>query len=304
MKNKCLFFLLLASLGFIFILGKCLDMEAIRIVKQLYVRNSQGIIIGDESIKMTKHGHQNAIIFIHGFLNSPREFLEIMNKMNGHIDADMYAPLLPYHGRDLSAAAKLNNKDISQFVESSLVEWSKRYQSLTVVAHSYGAAILSQLSIQHRLPKNIHIILYAPAIHISVNTQENRIRNFFYRLWRNYCNYALLGCEVSYDSGDAYAKIKIEEERSMLYKIASSVQQLFALDLALRGQLAKMDRPFSIIIAKDDNRISYDAIASECKGDNQQCRLYTFENGSHMIHYGYHQDQFIELIQQINDSYR
>ena len=56
-------------------------MEAIRTVKQLYVRNSQGIIIGDESIKMTKHGHQNAIVFIHGFLNSPREFLEIMNKM-------------------------------------------------------------------------------------------------------------------------------------------------------------------------------------------------------------------------------
>lgn len=278
-------------------------MEAVRTVKQLYVRNSQGIIIGDESIKMTKHEHQNAIVFIHGFLNSPREFLEIMNKMNGHIDADMYAPLLPYHGRDLSAAAKLNNKDISQFVESSLVAWSKRYQSLTVVAHSYGAAILSQLSIQHRLPKNIHIILYAPAIHISVNTPENRIRNFFYRLWRNYCNYDLLGCEVSYDSGDAYAKIKIEEERSMLYKIASSAHQLFNLDLELRGQLSKIDRPFSVIIAKDDNRISYDAIASECKGNIQQCRLYTFENGSHMIHYGYHQDEFISLIKQMNHSY-
>ena len=278
-------------------------MEAVRTVKQLYVRNSKGIIVGDESIKMTKYGHQNAIIFIHGFLNSPREFLEIMDKMNGHVKADMFAPLLPYHARDLSEAAKLKNKDISQFVETRLIAWSKRYQSVTVVAHSYGAAILSQLSIQHRLPKNIHFILYAPAIHISVNTQENRIRNFFYHLWRNYCNYELLGCEVSYDSGDAYAKIKIEEERSMLYKIASSVQQLFSLDLDLRGQLAKMDRPFSIIIAKDDNRISYDAIASECKSDNKQCRLYTFENGSHMIHYGYHQDEFINLIKQINDSY-
>ena len=103
---------MLFSLAFFFILGRCLDKEAQRVVNQFYPKDEQGIIIGNESVEITHPGNRKAIILFHGFLDSPRVYTKVLEKLETlSINTDIYAPLLPFHGRNLETAAKLNNRE-------------------------------------------------------------------------------------------------------------------------------------------------------------------------------------------------
>lgn len=290
------FKLFLLSLVFFIILGKCLDLEAERAIEQFYFRHLNGIIIGAESIQPKKIHHEHAILLFHGFLETPKVFQKVIKHLDREDKADIYAPLLPYHGRNLQTAAKLNNQVVQDFINKSIQDLSKKYKHVIVVGHSYSGAQLANIINQKQLPQNIYPILYAPAIFIQMNTPINDIRNHLFQLWRNYCNYKLLGCERNHKSVEKNSLDELMNEISLNYKVVSAVQELFKFDKESRHLLGHLNRNYSLIIAKNDNRVSFKEIQKACMQNSIHCKLYTFNDGKHMLHYTHNKQAFDNII--------
>lgn len=289
-KLKCVFVFLLFFLA----LGKMLDLEAERVVHQLYQRNSDGIIKGLETIEI-KNGNKEAIVFLHGFLETPEAFHEVAydKKWNGAFD--IYVPLSPFHGRDLKAASKFNNKIIAEKISKYIKNIASQYERVTIVGFSYGGGLLVRMIKNKMLPDNASFVLYAPAVYIKSNHLWGNVKLWLYALWRNYSNYELLktGFPV-YQSGDMKARAFIEQEKNLRYQVMSALKQMYANDDQNREYISHMDHPFHIIIAEDDNRVSYKDLKRVCD-QNKLCTLHTFPSGRHLVHHGEHKDEITKL---------
>jgi len=192
MRKKIIYFLFTCVL-LVWCSGKMLDLEAERVVRNLYTRDQEGIINGLQSITLVK-GHKNALVLIHGFFESSGIYSMLIDDLKDKINMDIYAPTMPFQARDLETGAKLNSSLIVNETKQFLDNLSKKYLSVTVVGLSFGGAILTALAEENELPANVNLVLYAPAVYIKENTLINRLAVHLYGWWRNYCNYASLGC--------------------------------------------------------------------------------------------------------------
>ena len=174
--------LLLISIGLI--VGIILDHQAEKKVLNLYPRNSDGSLASISSIK--------AVVLLHGFLESPEVWQKIIEKLKANqLPYDIYAPMLPFSGLPLDKASAFNNQVITKYIKDYLESLSPQYNKIVVVSLSYSGAQLIFLA--NKLPQNIQLILYAPAVFITSNTTIGRLQLSAYSLWRHYCNYKLLG---------------------------------------------------------------------------------------------------------------
>jgi esterase/lipase len=241
-------------------------------------------------------GHKKAIILIHGFLESPSIFANILPDLKNRLAADIYLPLLPYHGRNLEIAAQFNAAVASDFLSAYIDKVAAKYQSVTVLGLSVGGAILIKLTLENRLPKNVHIVLYSPAIYLLSNTTKGQWIAQTYTLWRKYCNYKKLSCFVpAFESADETARPLFYKEQSLQYKVVPALIEAYALDNALRSKFADISQPFDVIIAKDDNRVNVKAIEAACK-ENTNCSIHLLPSGKHLPHWGKDKKAFIDTL--------
>jgi esterase/lipase len=286
----------LAGILMILLIGKLLDLEAERVVLQLYPRDKQGVIEGLGDLKISRQANR-ALVFIHGFFESPASYLEVIEDITGQINMDIYAPLLPFHARDLAAAARLDNQIILSELKQYLEKLSTQYQSLAVVGFSYGGSLLMELERRKELPLNVHLILVAPAVFIQSNTWGGRLNVQLYGWWRNYCNYSVLGCDFpTYESGDAVAKKMFDEKKSLHYLVIPALHQLYEMDLKNRASMLEMTRPFDLVLALDDNRVDFKEQQKACMQNIKYCHFYAFSSGRHMIHWGANKKRFEGLL--------
>jgi esterase/lipase len=293
--KKMLFFIIIA-LSVIWFSGMLLDRRAELRVQKMYAHDHEGVIEGLQSIRVIQ-GKNRALMFIHGFADSPEIFSDLVDDIKNRVNADIYVPLLPFHGRDLQSLAQFNNQIILTDLASQINALSKKYPSLTVVGMSYGGALLTTLVNEKKIPDTVHFILYAPAFYITMNTVFGRLEAYLYGWWRNYCNYEVLGCRFPADlSGDAVAKPMFHKEKTLFHVVIPAVKQLYQLDLDNRQALSTIHRPYSLIMAVDDNRVSYTALKAACKANQPYCHFYSFPSGKHMIHWGANKKRFEELL--------
>ena len=140
--------ILLFFLGMIWGISSLLDREAENILNNIYLKDAQGIIEGEGPIEV-KRGGKEAFIFIHGFMAYPSGFKETIEVLKNNLPhVDLYAPLLPYHGRGLKEAKKFNNRVIESYVNSFIKDKAEQYDKIYVVASSYAGAILSKLLLE------------------------------------------------------------------------------------------------------------------------------------------------------------
>lgn len=274
--------------------GKLLDYEAEQTVQQLYARNENNIILSATPTEI-KNGHQHALVLLHGFANSPSIYHSLINDARSSKKLDIYAPLLPFHGKNLQTLSNASNKAILQFTENYLQQLSNRYQRITVVAFSYSGALLVRLLQLDKLPDNIKIILYAPGIFIKLNNTTNRVKIKLYKLWRNYCNYPFLNCHFPSDSGDEQAKPFLAREENLRYRIMSATLMAFNLDLTVRPYFKQMKTPYYLYIAKDDNRVDAAKLIEIC-GTHAHCKAKIFESGKHLLLQSKFKKEFNKLI--------
>ena len=295
-KFGMVLFVIIISMSLIRLSGVILDNNAETRVQKMYVRDKNGVIDGLQSITLIR-GKQRAILFVHGFLDSPVVFAELVDDIKNKVNSDIYVPLLPFHGRDLKSAAQFNNKIILDSLDQTINTLAKKYQSLTVVGLSYGGALLTTLVNEHKIPDTVHLILYAPAFFLKSNTYWTRAEAHIYGWWRMYCNYQALGCgSPSYSSGDAVSRPMFDKEKSLQYVVIPAVLQLYQFDLEHRRGLSDIHRPYSLIIAVDDNRVSYEETKAACAANQPYCHFYSFSSGKHNIHWGANKNKFETLL--------
>lgn len=303
-KNIYIVFIILLALfvGVLFVVGYWLDNKAEKRVENMYLRNKDEIIDGLSSI-VIKNGHHKALLFVHGFMDSPASFADVVNDIKYKTNRDIYVPLLPFHGRNLSSAAMFNNQIILDDLSNQINKLAKEYDSLTVVGMSYGGALLTALENENKLPDNVQIILYAPGFYITSNNYITRLQAHIYKSWRKYCDYKILGCNFpNYDSGDASAIPMFNKEKSLKYVVIPALLELYKFDLKHRQGLNKIKRPYSLIIAVDDNRVSFQEQKRVCMESPKLCHLYPFESGKHIIHWGANKGKFESLIIELTNN--
>lgn len=298
--------LLLILLGFIslfllfFISGYLPDREAERVVEQLYPRNKNGIIIGNETIEHFT-GNSTLVFFLHGYMESPDTFNNVIEGLEAkNLPVDYYAPVAPFHSKNLQEMRQLNIKSLLEFYGDEIERFATKYKEVILVGYSMGGAVLIALDQENRIPQNCSLILYAPAIYLKTNNFKTRLQFKLYSFWRNYCNYNEVNCSYPvYESGDSEAKEKLEQEKNLRYRVASATSEIFKLDLLSRDHLAHIHRPYSLILADDDNRVSVESLKQACKEDAPYCKLYTFPSGKHVIHWGKNRQGFIDLLAEL-----
>ncbi len=276
--------------------GKILDYTAQRRVQDMYARDHQGVIDGLQSITILQ-GKSHAILFVHGFLDSPAIFSDLVHDIKDKVNSDIYVPLLPFHGRNLETAAQFCNTVILDSLDRTINTLTKQYASLTIVGMSYGGALVTRLLSENKIPPDVQIILYAPSFYIKTNTWFGRIEAHLYGVWRKYCNYAALGCTFpGYASGDATARPMFEKEKSLQYTVIPALLQLYKFDQENRHELGTIHRPYDIIMAEDDNRVSCPDIKKVCAANQSYCHLYTFPTGKHFLLWGANKKKFENLL--------
>lgn len=135
----------LAAIAILLIIGYLLDIEAERVIEQLYPRDSYGIIKGHKTKSYIAH-RQQAVILIHGFLESPNIFISLFNDQTLRKFADIYIPLLPFHSRNLTESKKFSNKFIMDKMAKYINKIAASYKKVTIIGLSYGGTIALQLA--------------------------------------------------------------------------------------------------------------------------------------------------------------
>ena len=295
---KIILVIIITIISVLWLSGIFLDDIADRYVQKMYVRN-KGIIEGLQSVSILQ-GKNKAVLFVHGFSDSPALFSDLVYDIKGKIDSDIYVPLLPFHGRDLKHLSQFNNNIILNDLADKINTLANKYQSLTVIGMSYGGALLTALINENRVPNNVHVILYAPAFYLIGNTLWGRAEAHVYGWWRDYCNYEVLGCRFpGYISGDAVSKSMFDKEKSLQYVVIPALLQLYQFDLDNRQGLSHIHRPYSLIMAIDDNRVSYTKTKAACDTNHIYCHFYSFSSGKHIIHWGVNKKRFEDLLVKI-----
>jgi esterase/lipase len=286
--KKALAFIVMALIA-LRVVGFFLDQEAERTIGQLFELDADGIIKGAEA-KSYQNNHKRALALIHGHMETPGIWEEIFDKGKSLDSFDIYTLLMPYHGKTLQIAKELNNQVVYEHFKTQIAALAKKYEKITVVGLSYGGLQLAILAKNNDLPENVNVVLYGPATHILTNDFLGLLTARFYQFgFRDYCNYdhpPLFPCKYPVlESGDDMAQETLKKEISLRYRVIPAIAEMYVLDNASRGVIKNIKRSFSILIAKDDNRVNYEIIKEECS-QNSHCSLTTFPSGKHVIHYG------------------
>lgn len=212
-------------------LGLYLDQTRQHQIAETYVRTDQGIIKSLDSINQSR-GNSTAIIFFHGFSSSPAVFEPVIKDLNNSYNFDIYAPLLPFHGRDLTSMSEFDNKTIAEFMQDFINHVAKSYDKIIIIGFSYGAAQLLNILGPQKLSNKFEIILFAPSFFIKSNTTWGRLEVLLYGMWRRYCDYQLLGCGITpTPSGDAYAhKHYLSKIETINVEVMPAVRALYQFD--------------------------------------------------------------------------
>ncbi len=285
------FFIVIIAIALIISIGKLLDFEDERVINQLYPRDQNGVIEGLSSRELKNH-NQTALIIIHGMMSSPEIFTTFFNDEKNK-NFDIYIPLLPYHGRSLEEAKKINNKIITKFISKYINDLAKKYKKVVILGHSYGGTQLLELYKEKNLPQNSEIILYAPAIYT-----KSDYRIYLYSWWRDYCNYEPYCSYRNFGTENNNKDLFSLKERNLRYRVLNMVLAALDLDAKVNKYLAKINQDFTLILARDDARVNAEQQEKICI-KNKHCKLVEFADGNHNLHVGKNRDKFNKIIEQI-----
>jgi len=283
---KKIFLFIIILLGLFLFSGLGLDYQAEQKVVNKFRRNSHNVINSMATI-IDKHKSSTALVMIHGFSSSPVVFKSLINELDKSYNFDIFAPLLPFHGRDLQQMSNFDNNDVTKYIDNYLANLAHKYNKVIVIGFSYGAAQLIDLSYKNKLANNIDMILFSPAIYLQTNTLMGNLTVQAYSLWRKYCDYNILGCALSpTPSGDDYAqKNYLQYIESINYEVMPAIKQLYKYDKQNHHKLSKLHQHFYILMARDDNRIAFENVEHECS-INTSCEMFAFNNGKHYFFLG------------------
>ena len=120
------------------------------------------------SILLT-HGHRTAraVVLLHGFTDSPRQFADLADSLYAEGD-NVYVPRLPHHaerGGDVSRLAKITAEGLRDFADASTNIAAGLGDSVTVVGLSAGGTVAAWIGQNRREVQRV--VLIAPAFQVT-----------------------------------------------------------------------------------------------------------------------------------------
>ncbi|NLV85645.1 MAG: alpha/beta hydrolase, partial [Clostridiales bacterium] len=110
--------------------------------------------------------NKTAIILIHGYMGSPRQFDGIRKEL-GDFEGDIYCLTLPGHEKDASEFIKTDRFQWQQYTEDFIDGLRGEYERLILVGHSMGGLIAVQAAI-NKAEKIVGVIAIGFPIKVTV----------------------------------------------------------------------------------------------------------------------------------------
>lgn len=204
-----------------------------------------GIVSGAERI--SRHARSGrAVLLLHGFGDTPQTLKYLADDLLLH-GYSVCAPLLPGHGRTLSAFAASRSDEWLGLVRQELLAVLKTYDDVSLVGLSMGGALASILAAEH--DEIGALVLIAP--YLDMPPAVRRVARWHRALGVSTVYVAGRGGECSIHDPE-------ERARALSYR-ASTPRLLFELSRiadAARISLPRISAPTLLLQSREDNRIS------------------------------------------------
>lgn len=266
--------------------GFLLDRRVDQRIAELCLFYTNDVLSGAESRTFVSH-KEIALIFIHGFTDTPQVFDEIIEKLSCQ-GADIFVPLLPFHGRALQEMKDFDPLVVESYV-GTFIEFKRReYKTLILIGQSLGSTLLLRLSQNHQWsPERISLVLLAPAVFLYSQDWLYQLGYKTYPYFRNYWP-------------QSTNKTRNPIEQALAYYAISAVQQLQNYCQKTEKILREMQFPHTVLIARNDNRVNVRRLQQVCQ--NAFCHLVIFERGSHLLYEGETVGRVVEYIKEAIDQ--
>ena len=134
------------------------------------------------------------VVFIHGFTESPSQFLDLINLVakNGYSYLNL---LLPGHGKTSKEFYKSGYKQWNNYVEKQIKEMEQIYKNIVLVGHSMGCLLAINLHLKNKynikgifcinIPFNIRIDFKTFLSGAKIVLMPNHIKDDFTKTMKN-----------------------------------------------------------------------------------------------------------------------
>jgi len=203
-----------------------------------------GIVGGAEPISEDARGGR-AVLLLHGFGDTPQTLRYLADDLVLH-GFSVRAPLLPGHGRTLSAFAASRSEEWLQSSRQELLAVLKTFPDVSIVGLSMGGALASILAAEHGEIEAL--VLIAP--YLDMPPAVRRVARWHRALGASTVYVAGRGGERSIHDPE-------ERARALSYR-ASTPRLLFELSKiadAARAALPRISVPTLLLQSREDNRI-------------------------------------------------
>ncbi|MGX1098487.1 alpha/beta hydrolase [Amorphus sp. MBR-141] len=277
--------LILVLFGLFWGTGWLYDFNAERTHRHFNDFGADGVIVKARE-RVLERGSRRLVVLVHGFGASPMTMEPFYDAFAENTEADLWAPLLDYHGRTLERFAAFDADAIRDNLSERLTRRMERYDEVVIIAHSFGGAMVADLIQAGTIPDSAVVILLAPAIDIRANTRLLGLELKAYRLWADYCDFVEIGCKVPNPVGvDAAGVEDIYAQNIFFTIVPDAVLQLFDYADRVAPRVGGIARPVDIVMAKDDGEVDFAGTQAIC-ARLAACRLYAFETGGHLPQFG------------------
>ena len=207
-------------------------------------QDADAILKGAETIDLQEEG-SHGVLLLHGFGDTPQT-LSLLARRLSKSGYGVFAPLLPGHGRTMDAVRRSRAADWTDAARQSLARVRNRYNTVSVLGLSMGAALAVLLAAESS--EIASLVLIAPYLGMPMRL---RVAASTHWLWGTFAG------ELNARSPRSIHD-PMEREKNLAYGAVTG-RTLFELSRVVkraRQALPKVTAPTLVILSKEDPRVA------------------------------------------------
>lgn len=237
-----------------------------------------------ENIKIAPNG-QTAILFIHGILGTPNHFADFVALVPDNLS--IYNMLLSGHGGSAADFSRASMKSWKEEVNSMVDILCSKYDSIIIMAHSMGALLAINQSIElndiDKLSKIKNLILLAVPLKISIKPTaiKNSLKIAFNRISETDAHALAMKSMLG---------VRLTKNPFILIRWIPRFLELLHLTKTIRSIINDLNISTKIFMSKKDELVSIKSLKYFSANDNIELNI--LENSAHC----YYADDDYELL--------